>query len=187
MFNAKTKNELITKEEAAQIVDFVTKIEPWDTIPGDDFWNNRGLNARTIYEKHDKEFGQYLYDLCAKVGNSIIEMYSLTDPIYSDLFQVVRWYPGMEQPPHADDMTNVEHANEFFHHRKFGAIIYLNDNYSGGETYYPQHNASIKPEAGKLAVHPGDPNHLHGVTKVEDGMRYTIASFWGFDPQFSYL
>jgi hypothetical protein len=29
-----------------------------------------------------------------------------------------------------------------------------------------------------LAVHPGDPEHLHGVTKVENGMRYTLASFW---------
>jgi hypothetical protein len=94
----------------------------------------------------------------------------------------------MEQPPHADDMTNAKSENEnsldWFAHREYGAIIYLNDNYNGGHTYYPNHNFDIKPEAGKLAVHPGNPEHLHGVTKVSDEIRYTLASFWTQDKEY---
>jgi hypothetical protein len=183
MFNAKTKDNIISKDEAKYILDIITKIDPWES-GGDDFWNNRSLNSFTIYEKHDKELGKFLYNLRDKVAESIKEMYSLDKDVYPDLFQAVRWFPGMDQRPHADDMTNSPDADDFFHHRHFGAIIYLNDDYSGGETYYPEHNVSIRPEVGKLAVHPGDPNHLHGVSKVEGGMRYTLASFWTFDEEF---
>ena len=35
-------------------------------------------------------------------------------------------------------------------------------------------------------MHPGDPEHLHGVTKIEGGMRYTIASFWTYEKERSH-
>jgi hypothetical protein len=85
-------------------------------------------------------------------------------------------------------MTNAHEDHkeslEWFNHREYGAIIYLNDNYSGGHTYYPNHNFDIAPAVGKLAIHPGDPEHLHGVSKIEDGVRYTLASFWTQDEKY---
>jgi hypothetical protein len=78
---------------------------------------------------------------------------------------------------YAKDQISEELLKEFSY-REFGSIVYLNDNYSGGHTYYPNYNFDIKPEAGKLAVHPGDPEHLHGVSKIEGTTRYTLAAFW---------
>jgi hypothetical protein len=178
MFNAKALPNFISKKDSENIISLVSQIEPWEQ-GGDSFWSNRSLNARTIYNNYDKDLGIYLYELRLKVANKIKELYKV-DEIYPDLFQVIRWFPGMEQQPHADDMTDTEN-NEWFHHRDFGAIIYLNNDYKGGETYYPQHNQSIVPEVGKLAVHPGTPDHMHGVTKIENSVRYTIASFWTKD------
>jgi hypothetical protein len=68
-----------------------------------------------------------------------------------------------------------------YEHRAYGSIIYLNDTYEGGHTYYKNFNHEVTPKAGALAVHPGDSEHLHGVTEIKDGMRYTIASFWTLD------
>jgi hypothetical protein len=186
MFNAKEIDNLISNEEASKIVEFVKGIEPWEQ-GGSDFWDNRSLNAIHIYNEHSKEIGELLYDIRQRVANAIKDSYNLSE-IYPDLFQVIRWFPGMEQAPHADDMTNSpDHDQEhmqWFKHREYGAIIYLNDNYSGGNTYYPEHNFAISPQVGKLAIHPGDPEHLHGVSRVEDGVRYTLASFWTQDSQF---
>jgi hypothetical protein len=183
MFNAKTQDSIISKDEANYIVEKISSIEKWES-GGGDFWDNRSLNAITIYNQYDKELGKFLYDLRTKVGQSIRDMYSIEQDLYPDLFQAVRWFPGMEQGPHADDMTNSPDASDFFHHRNFGAIIYLNDSYTGGETYYPDYGISVKPEIGKLAVHPGTPDHIHGVSKVGDGIRYTLASFWTLDENF---
>jgi hypothetical protein len=32
-----------------------------------------------------------------------------------------------------------------------------------------------------LAMHKGTPDYMHGVTKIENSIRYTIASFWTFE------
>lgn len=181
-FKAVTIPNLISKEEAAWLVNFAEGIEQWE-YGGSDFWDNRSLNAINIYEQHNKEVGKFLFDLRNKMSQEIESVYG--NPVYPDLLQIVRWFPGQEQSPHADDMTNSnEEGLEWFHHRHYGSILYLNDNYDGGHTYYPQHNFEIKPEVGTLAVHPGDPDHMHGVTKVTGGIRYTIASFWSRNPEF---
>jgi hypothetical protein len=116
-----------------------------------------------------------MLDANIRCKEKIKELYDVED-VYSDTLQIVRWFPEMEQPPHADDMTNTDIKG--LEHRAYGSIIYLNDNYEGGKTYYPNFDVSITPKVGNLAIHPGDPEHLHGVTKIQDGMRYTIASFW---------
>jgi prolyl 4-hydroxylase len=183
MFNAKTVDNFLSIEESNNIIEFAKAIETWET--GDaSFWSNRCLSALNVYENYDKDMGILLYNIREKVGQEIKRLYGLPE-VYPDLFQIIRWFPGMEQAPHADDMTDSpDHNVDWFQHREFGAIVYLNDNYSGGHTYYPNHNFDIKPEAGKLAIHPGDPEHLHGVTKIEDGTRYTLASFWTQDKKY---
>lgn len=182
MFNVKLVDDIVTKEEIQYILDIVKTIEPWEN-GGSDFWDNRTLNAVSLYNMGYHELGRLLYDVRNRVESNIKKHY-LEEEIYSDLFQIVRWLPGMEQHPHADDMTDTE-GTEWFHHRHYGAIIYLNDNYSGGQTYYPQHEVEVNPKAGMLALHPGDTNHYHGVKKVSDSIRYTIASFWTRDSKYS--
>lgn len=181
MFNAKTIPNFISKADCDMLIDFATKIDPWEKDGSDSFWDNRSLNAVTIYQQHSQEVGQFLYNLRLRISDAIKTLYGVEE-IYPDLTQIVRWYPGQEQSPHADDMTDHEGPDvEWFSHRHFGSILYLNDNYSGGHTYYPQHGTEIIPVAGTLAIHPGTPDHLHGVTKIEDNIRYTIASFWTKD------
>ena len=63
----------------------------------------------------------------------------------------------------------------------------INDDYGGGEIYFPKQNVKLKPSAGSLVFFPGDINYLHGVTEVTDGIRYTMPNFWsviGIDTSF---
>jgi hypothetical protein len=60
---------------------------------------------------------------------------------------------------------------------KFGAVIYLNDNYQGGEIFYPELDFKYKPSAGDLIIHPAKDEYKHGVNKVFNGNRYSIAFF----------
>jgi hypothetical protein len=181
MFNPKVINNFLTKEECSYFVNLVKNVEPWET-GGSEFWNNRSLNGINIYNNIDKIAGKLIYNIRDRIKETIKQEYKLDD-VYPDLCQIVRWFPGQEQSPHADDMKNTE-ENDWFHHRDYGAIIYLNDDYDGGHTYYPNYNFDIKPEVGTLAIHPGDSDHLHGVTKIEKYTRYTIASFWTRDKEY---
>lgn len=94
---------------------------------------------------------------------------------------IVRWTTGHVQAPHADkeewQEPNVGKPNHSPHY-DFGNITYLNDDYDGGVLYFPQHDLSFKPEAGTSAFFPGDRNYLHGVTRINSGVRYTLPTFW---------
>lgn len=178
MFNAKIKEGFVSSEDVDLILSAISGIENWES-GGNEYWDNRCLNLHTITNSIDLKCGNVIESIIFSIKNFIEEEYNLDSEVFPDTIQVVRWFPGMEQHPHADDMTNTEIKG--FEHRVFASIVYLNDGYSGGETYYPQYEISIKPKSGQLAVHPGDTDHIHGVSKVEDGMRYTIAAFWTYD------
>ena len=60
-------------------------------------------------------------------------------------------------------------------------LIYLNDDYEGGEIYFPRQDISIKPKAGTLITFPGSLHYIHGVNKITSGTRYTITEWLSLD------
>jgi hypothetical protein len=90
---------------------------------------------------------------------------------------IIRWFPGLEQKPHADKQLNDGNPNPFPTY-DINSLIYYNDNFSGGELYYPQHDIEITPKPGLAVAHPGDVNYLHGVKMVTSGERFTTPSFY---------
>lgn len=68
----------------------------------------------------------------------------------------------------------------------WGAVVYFNDDYEGGEIYYPDYDYWYKPKAGSMAMHEG--NTRHGVKKVTSGERFcgaslvTIKGNWNQNP-----
>lgn len=60
---------------------------------------------------------------------------------------------------------------------EYGVIIYLNDNFEGGELFYPKLNYTYKPKAGDLVIHPGSEEYTHEVNPLISGERYTLTTF----------
>lgn len=99
--------------------------------------------------------------------------------LYSDTIQVVRW-DGQEMPPHQDD----RHPDGSPHNtpwREWASIIYLNDDYAGGEIYFPDIDVTYKPVGGALLFFEG--SLRHGVRAVHGGVRYTSPSWYSSDQQ----
>ena len=84
-----------------------------------------------------------------------------------DYVGVIRWPVGTFMKPHVDD-NNVHNPDIF------AAMLYLNDDFSGGCTCFE--NFEVKPEPGKLIIFENTKN-LHYVDKVEGSERYAL-SFW---------
>ena len=172
------KENFLDESYIVNVLNFAKNTNLWETSKKDgDFWSTRTLG---LYKVPD-EIKTILKDVCIKTEKFISESYNLNKPVYIDTIDLVRWFPGQHQPAHCDDMTNDDTEKFKFSHRAFGSIIYLNDDYLGGETFYPNFEISVKPKKNTCIVHPGDCDHLHGVTKIENSIRYTIASFWTHD------
>jgi hypothetical protein len=60
---------------------------------------------------------------------------------------------------------------------KYGAIIYLNDNFEGGELFYSNLNYLYKPKAGDIVIHPASEKYTHDVYPLISGNRYTLTTF----------
>ena len=73
-------------------------------------------------------------------------------------------------PRNRDDMYGVVN---------YTALIYLNDDYEGGEIYFPNLNFEYKPKRGDAISFPCDlEDSAHGVKEVTKGNRYTIAIWY---------
>jgi hypothetical protein len=180
MFNAKVVENFLSIEDLKIVLDYAKLTDKWGD-GGDDYWKGRVLSMQKI-NNDNKQISLILFNLLMKQKEYILSNYDLNTMIYSDTFALVKWLPGHSQPPHSDNM--IDTIDHIIHkHREYGSIVYLNNNFSGGETFYPQHNISIVPKPGMLAIHPADSNHMHGVSEIKDGIRYTIASFWTFDKE----
>ena len=177
MFNAKTQNEFLTQDEVNQFLDAIQNTNAWQKS-GVEFWDERIISFHNVKDKLGGDLNILFSSVINRIKDFINKEYEPDKEIVPDAISICRWFPGMEQPPHADDMTNTD--TKGYEHNLFGSIIYLNTNYTGGKTYYPDYGIEITPEVGKLAVHPGDVNHMHGVSKIEENIRYTIACFWKY-------
>jgi hypothetical protein len=78
--------------------------------------------------------------------------------------QIVEWKSGSHQGKHFD-----------FDFHPYTSIIYLNDNFDGGETVVG--DKKITPERGKILSFTGN-KIIHEVLEVKNGTRYTVPVWY---------
>ena len=176
----------VEPDDLAYIRSFVETIDRWENGM-DDTYNEEG---DCIYQKHywwDRVCsGQIISELDRKAFE-ILEKYIdkmamvIENKFGVDVHQrppvLVRWLPGNLQEPHADKQLNDGRPNPFPLY-DINSIIYWNDDFTGGEFYYPDHQREYPIQAGMAVAHPGDINYLHGVKEVKSGIRWTTPSFY---------
>lgn len=96
--------------------------------------------------------------------------------IFPEYSNIVIWNTEDDMSVHTDNHLDI------IKQRHYTAVCYLNDDYSGGETFLPDQNHICKPEKGKVIVFPSD--YPHGVKTVKDGTRYTLAMWFTRDKNF---
>lgn len=181
--NFMTEDEINFLEKAAKSITIwdVTQThvnENGTVVYNSDYWKDR-VATRPSLDKNDPTIGPVIEGLFIRL-----------QPIIEDFFKVkvsptgqtiVRWLPGQFQNPHADkelhDGPDAGLPNDFPNY-DLSSLFYLNDDYEGGELYFPLQDVKFKPKRGAAYFFPGDMNYIHGVTKIENGIRYTCPFFW---------
>ncbi len=88
-----------------------------------------------------------------------------------------KWVPGSFAEPHADN-TDENGNPSSWRQNKYVAILYLNDEYEGGQLYFVQHDIEISPKTGTVVVFDPNSDYLHGVKMIKSGLRYTLLTSW---------
>jgi hypothetical protein len=91
---------------------------------------------------------------------------SLTNSkIFLDNCEIVEWPTNSYHPSHYDSINDI-----------FSCVIYLNDNFDGGETYFSD-SKIIKPKKGSCLTFSNS-KYKHSVNKINNGIRYTLSSWF---------
>lgn len=108
---------------------------------------------------------------------------SLQDSFYRQLFDYVNkfnlsslnpemLYPEITVVSYLNQKGYIPHTdaalpyNEKNHTRFISIVAYLNDDYIGGDIYFPELGVSFKPKKGSCLVFPSDNLFKHGVKPV---------------------
>lgn len=143
-----------------------------------DYWKDRVASAPSL-DKNDPRIVPIIVGLVERLKPIIEEFYSVKAQPTGQT--IVRWLPGQYQMPHADkelhDGPDAGLPNDFPWY-DLASLFYLNDDYEGGELYFPKQGIQFKPKRGAAYFFPGDKNFIHGVTEIKNGIRYTCPFFW---------
>lgn len=139
-----------------------------------DYWNDRQCSSEILERLNPVVWGivdKYIDKMQLVIEKRFHCKVSRRPPV------IMKWRPGIEQRPHADKQLNDGQPNAFIDY-DINSLFYYNDDFEGGDLYYPQHDITVRPRPGLAVIHPGDVNYLHGVTMITSGYRYTTPSFY---------
>jgi hypothetical protein len=120
----------------------------------------------------DKNLTIYQYDLSKIIYKRIVDILYLENCglQLSGFSTLQRMQEGVELKCHTDQHTDPS--------IRYATILYLNDDYEGGELFFENIGLKIKPDRGSLLVFPGTEEFAHGVKSVKSGpIRYVIVGF----------
>lgn len=177
----------ISAEDINKIQSFAKTINEWSNAKEEDEFNEDGIctydasywNNRQCSHEILKRISPEIYNL---IDSYIDKMADVAGSIFGCKLSkrppcIIRWFPGIEQQPHADKQMPDGSPNPFPDY-DLNSLFYYNNDFGGGELYYPQHGITIKPEPGLAVLHPGDIHYLHGVKTVTSGERFTTPAFY---------
>ncbi|XP_030848736.1 prolyl 3-hydroxylase 1 isoform X3 [Strongylocentrotus purpuratus] len=136
--------------------------------------------SRQFLQRHFKLkshlFFSYTHLVCRSAGpDSSLKRRDLSHPIHADNCQL--------------DHKGVCHKRlPAFVWRDWSAILYLNQDFEGGEFIFAHYNntaqAQVNPKCGRLVGFSAGEENLHGVRGVIHGRRCALAMWYTLDPRF---
>jgi len=91
----------------------------------------------------------------------------------------LRYQPGGFYALHADSENWDAEKKQWIRsiERDLSFLIYLNEDYSGGEIVFPHFNFTFKPKKGMFVCFPSDHRYIHKVNETTAGIRYVIVTW----------
>lgn len=173
----KIDDVLLNNEEAARN----TSVLPWSAWT----YENLHFNDQKFFpEPHKIHPDDFFYK----------EMFDVTTRLYSALDRAFEHYSNVLYPFAAPNIKSREDSINLLRYKKSGhlpahqdqgvstrvlsTVMYLNDNYEGGEIEFINSKVKIKPEAGSIIFFPSNFLYIHEVYPITNGERYSMPHWY---------
>ncbi|WP_247218000.1 2OG-Fe(II) oxygenase [Synechococcus sp. C9] len=93
---------------------------------------------------------------------------------------ILRYQPGQFYQRHVDNVLLNSRRMEIAQGiptRDVGIVGYLNEDFTGGETYFDRQGVTVKPQQGAVVVFPAYYTHPHQSLPVQSGVKYAMTTW----------
>jgi len=140
-----------------------------------EYYATLGLFGPEVYSTREAKFefdpDEKIYEMVDHSLRFFNDRYELKGPLTLNRCHVNIMYKDAELAVHADQDVEVPTGV-----KSYIAGLFLNDDYEGGELYFPDlEHSDLKPEKGDLVLFPGHCTS-HGVHKILSGTRVNILA-----------
>jgi predicted 2-oxoglutarate/Fe(II)-dependent dioxygenase YbiX len=122
------------------------------------------------------------YDECRNIQKQLIDaiFYSSKDYELSHPelkigmlcpLSISKYFAGTQMGKHTDTYDGDKT-------KTISVVLYLNDNYTGGEIEFEDQGILVKPTAGSIIVFPSSKPYFHASKPVMSGEKYIVPGFW---------
>jgi Rps23 Pro-64 3,4-dihydroxylase Tpa1-like proline 4-hydroxylase len=140
---------------------FVNKIRNTDTL---------GITKNSSTNDHFKNLDTQCKELIYNLSSQYKQALNIRDQIVDEEnYSLLRYSPGQYYREHYDGPTASA--------RSVSVLIYLNDDYEGGEIEFINFNEKLKPKAGTVILFPSNYAYRHIAHPVVSGTKYVITTF----------
>lgn len=170
--------EIPLSMDGKDLIDEINSIEPdWQrskTFGGDNPIDGVINDARTSFAKsivHGSEIDNKIYSFFSHAIQEFNRSVNFPFSYNDEGYQALRYEPGQFYKVHEDDSRTKR--------RMVSGIIYLNDNYEGGELYFPLIDHLHKPKANTALLFPSNFVFRHEARPVLEGTKYALVTWFG--------
>jgi predicted 2-oxoglutarate/Fe(II)-dependent dioxygenase YbiX len=182
---------VISKEGVAFIMEHAKRQKKVDLSVFDPEQSNQTKNTKFSVDKKVRD--TQMIDL-EDIAGEIIDLFrnvvtNVINPFYefevkdSELPQLLHYGVDGHYMPHCDGESLWKPpGNEPLIWRKstdrdLSTVLFLNDEFEGGDFVFPELRVRVRPEPGMLVCFPSTHEYLHGVEPVTKGTRYSIVNW----------
>lgn len=153
----------------------ISKWSTWKASGENIFIFGEKKQSDKTYLNQSQDDVKYIYNKIYYSINQAFELYK--NNIEKNIgkfneFGVAKYSTGSRMGKHVD----VDPLRENFKETVSG-ILYLNDNYIGGEIYFENQELFIKPKSGSMVIFPSVPPFFHESKTIEKGIKYICTAF----------
>jgi hypothetical protein len=118
-----------------------------------------------------KVFDDVIYGIFSKGLTKFGDLLGYPTPVSKDEgYMLLRYTEGQEYTVHTDTIRDRP--------RLVSGLLYLNDDYTGGELHFPRQNLTIKPEAGTLVMFHANASYPHASLPITSGVKYVVVTWF---------
>lgn len=183
LYNVYEEEGVFTKEECGRVIAYMRSRMKRSTVAGKtDRDVSKDRTSKTGWVKYDEKEMEFFTNKLKALGKKLSGVQD--DEMYEDV-SIVQYEPGQLYKPHYDACTTEKYCKKSMRiYRVATIIVYLNDNFLGGETNFPKAHKKVKPKTGKIAFFKNSDDRgveiheaLHEGMEVKEGNKW-IATLW---------